>query len=76
MKPLELTLRSQVGAELGLNELDCLAGRAEELLNSQMLYAEKIGRVLADTVSNFGSSASAGADYIISQLKERQRHGN
>ena len=76
MKPLELTLRSQVGAELGPDELDCLAKRAEELLNSQASYEEKIGRVLADTISNFGSSASVGADYIISQLKERQRHGS
>lgn len=76
MQPLELTLRSQVGAELELDKLDYLAELAEDLLNNQTLYGEKISRVLADTVSNFRSSASVGAQYIISQLKERQRHGS
>lgn len=76
MKPLELTLRAQVGAELEVDELGRLAERTEELLNHQTLYRERISRVLADTISNFGNSASVGADYIIAQLKARAKHGS
>ena len=75
MQPLELTLRSQVGVALGTAELDQLAARVEELLQHPKEYEERIGHVLADTISNFGSSAGVGASYIISRLKERQQHG-
>ncbi len=76
MKPLELTLRSQVGVELGTDELAQLEGRVAELLTNQEAYRERISCVLADTISNFGNSASVEANYIISQLKERQKHGS
>lgn len=75
MQPLELTLRSQVGVALGTAELDQLAARVEELLQHPKEYEERIGHVLAETISNFGSSAGVGASYIISRLKERQQHG-
>lgn len=75
MKPLELTLRSQVGVELNMEQMDGLEDSVLELLEHKEMYQEKIGGILSETIANFGSSAKIGADYIIFQLKERQRHG-
>lgn len=76
MKPLELTLRSQVGVELDTDRLDGLAGAAAELLKHREAYKEKTAGILSATIANFGGSAKTGADYIVSRLKERQRHGS
>lgn len=76
MKPLELTLRSQVGVELGMDGLDGLADAAAELLEHKEAYQEKIAGILSGTIANFGKSAKIGSDYIVSRLKERQRHGS
>lgn len=76
MKPLELTLRSQVGVEVNMDRLECLASAAAELLEHKEAYREKIAGILNDTIANFGGSAKIGAEYIISRLKERQSHGS
>ncbi len=76
MKPLELTLRAQVGVELGMDELDGLERAVADLLTRQEEYRDQIHRILGETIANFGQSAKIGAEYLISQLKERQRHGS
>jgi len=72
MKPLELTLRSQVGAEFEMDRLDKLADGVAELLERQEMYREKITQILNHTIANFGSSAKVSAKYIISTLIEKQ----
>ena len=72
MKPLELTLRAQVGKEFDINKLDKLAVGVTDLLKHQEQYQEKINRILNNTISNFGSSAKVSAKYIISTLIEKQ----
>lgn len=76
MKPLELILRSQVGVEFDMNRLDSLEAAVSELLKHKESYQEKIAEILRGTIANFGGSAKVGADYILTRLKERQRHGS
>lgn len=76
MKSMEMTLRSQVGVELNMDKLDGLADAAADLLEHKEVFQKKISGILSDTIANFGSSAKVGAEYIISQLKERQHHGS
>lgn len=75
MKPLELTLRSQVGMEYDLDKLDELADGVANLLVHREEYREGNTRVLNETISNFGSSAKIGAEYIISALVGKKKRG-
>lgn len=74
MKPLELTLRSQVGMEFDMDKLDRLADGVADLLQRREEYREGNMRIRNETISNFGNSAAVGAEYIVSALLEKQKN--
>lgn len=73
-KPLELTLRSQVGVQLEMNELNKAEFTIRTLLGAGEEYKERITEILTSTISNLGRSGEIGGEYILSQLRKKAGH--
>lgn len=67
-KPLEMTLRSEIGQQIEKNELDKLPDTVAALLASADSYEKSILEIRDRYISNFGSSDRAGGEYIINKL--------
>ena len=63
--PLNIFLRDQLGKSLDVDQLDKAAETAEYLLENTETYREKIHQLAHEYVYNLGSSAEAGAIYLI-----------
>lgn len=73
-KPLELTLRSQIGLELELNNLNALESKVKAALNDSSEYNEKITKIRDKYISNFGNSAQIGGQYIIDAVNKKVKN--
>lgn len=74
-KPLELTLRDQVGTQLEMDQLDMVYETICSLLESGDKYKERITYILNDTISYLGKqSGEIGGQYILDRLKERNKN--
>ncbi len=67
-KPLEITLRGEIGIQIDPGQLNRLPVAVEELLASSEKYAAKITQTRDTYIANFGASAEAGGKYIIDKL--------
>jgi YidC/Oxa1 family membrane protein insertase len=72
-KPLEMTLRSEIGIQIDPSQMDELVSSIEKLLASGDKYAVRIAEIRQKYIANFGSSAQVGGQYIIDQLTKRER---
>jgi YidC/Oxa1 family membrane protein insertase len=70
-KPLEITLRSEIGIQIGLAQMDKLLPAVEELLASGEKDAAKITEIKKKYIANFGRSAEVGGRYIIDRLTKK-----
>lgn len=73
MKPLDITLRSQIGRALELDQISTVGGVIKEMLGQSDLYKEQIASVRADLMPEFGHSGEIGGQYIINQLIKKQK---
>lgn len=69
--PLNISLRSELGMQLNLDELDQTADVVETLLNHAEQYHQNIERLLNKYIYNLGSSAEVGGKYIINTIQEK-----
>lgn len=78
--PLNIALRDQLGKSLDVDQLEKAAETAEYLLANTDAYQEKINELAHEYVYNLGSSAEAGATYLIkavlNQIKKKGTNKN
>ena len=68
MKPLDITLRSRLGEELEVSEIENAAQIVSEMLEKKELYQNKILETRNEIMPQFGHSAEIGGKYILSCL--------
>ncbi|MFA5675934.1 MAG: membrane protein insertase YidC [Christensenellales bacterium] len=73
-KPLEISLRSEIGIQIEQNELDNLCPAIDKLIESGEKYASKIVQIRRKYIANFGQSAQVGGRYIIDKLNGKQKN--
>jgi len=72
--PIDLDIRSDIGALISLDEIDKIGSVAYELINNQAKYKAKIIEARERWVFNFGSSSKVGAEFIynfVTDMTER-----
>lgn len=69
--PLNILLRDKLGKNLDLNELDKVFETADYLLNNMESYKKEIENLAEEYLYNLGTSAEAGAKYLIETIKEK-----
>lgn len=73
MKPLDITLRDQIGRSVGLTDLEKIPDILENMVENQMNWKNQIMRVRQDLMPEFGHSGELGGQYILRTLLERQK---
>lgn len=68
VKPLEMTLRDEIGVQIDPEHMEALRPAIEELLKSSGKYAARITQIRDTYIANFGRSAEVGGKYIIDKL--------
>jgi YidC/Oxa1 family membrane protein insertase len=71
--PLDVTLRDQIGVSLDVDELPRIAAVAQEMVDHPSAWSDRISSVVQANLFNIGTSARAGAAYIVGTVAE-QRH--
>ncbi len=74
--PIDLDIRSDIGALISLDEIDKIDSVAYELINNQAKYKAKIIEARERWVFNFGSSSKVGAEFIynfVTDMSERRQ---
>ncbi len=71
VQPLELKLRTEIGIELEINELNTLETKVQKVLDDSDKYKEKITKIRDKYIANFGKSAQIGGQYIIDKVNEK-----
>lgn len=66
--PMNIGVRSELGAELNLDELDKVKPVVDELIASQDKYVEKINNYIHDYVYNLDKSAVVAGRYIAQTI--------
>ena len=71
--PVEISLRSELGASLEKNELSRVGEVAEELMTHEDDYREKITETMKDFFYHPGHSTEVGAKYLLTSLAKRRK---
>lgn len=74
--PFDLQVRSQIGAELELNQLDWIAEVTEDLFKRTPEYREEIERIKRASFYRIGDSACAAGEYIVRRVRELEAKRN
>jgi YidC/Oxa1 family membrane protein insertase len=72
-KPMEMTLRSEIGIQIEPNRMAELVPAIEELISSSEKYAAKITELRQTYIANFGKSAQVGGQYILDGFAKREK---
>jgi len=70
-EPLNLRLRSEIGARLSMEKAGEAGAEVERLLKHAGDYERKISELCDEYLYNMGHSGEAGGRYILRQLKDR-----
>jgi YidC/Oxa1 family membrane protein insertase len=63
--PLELSLRSEIGVVVPLEELDTVSQLISKLIANGVFYKKRIAKLRKQDVYAFGHSSDIGAQHII-----------
>ncbi|MDR0556690.1 MAG: membrane protein insertase YidC [Treponema sp.] len=69
LRPLNLTLRSEIGVQLEKNEMEKVERAVKDMLSEASGYTEKIKKIREEYLFNFGKSGEIGGKYIIGRLQ-------
>lgn len=72
VEPIDIWIRSELGGQLNLDELDRAAETALSLLNNQELWHTAIKAVKHKAIYNIGHGSEAAARYIIARLEQKE----
>lgn len=76
MKPLDITLRGEIGVAIKEEEVLKLPDIVQELLKSSAQWRSQILSIRQDLMPKFGRSGELGGKYIVSELVKRQKDNN
>lgn len=72
MKPLDITLRDELGRSVALDAVGTTAGQAvADLLADTAGYQARIDSLVRELMPNFGHSGEIGGRYILRSLQEK-----
>lgn len=71
IEPIDVKIRYRIGRVLKVNELERADGVITDILQNKDYYREEIKKVRTEFVYNFGNSSRAGADFIVSFIRDR-----
>lgn len=71
IEPLNITLRDQIGKSVDPDQPELIAQTVEELLAKQDEYRAKIDALSDRYIYNHGTSAMAGAKYIVEAIRKK-----
>jgi YidC/Oxa1 family membrane protein insertase len=69
IEPLEVTLRSEVGENINIEDISSINEVILKLLRDRQKYKEKIQEIRNRYIYNWGDSARVSAEYIINMCK-------
>lgn len=72
-KPLEITLRNNIGKQIEPSNLDTLCDTIDELLAENKKFSAQIERIRQKHIANFGQSAKIAGQYIIDRSAEEKQ---
>lgn len=75
-KPLNLTLRDEIGIRLSPEKADQAGREVARLLERADAYAQKIAELTDEYLYNMGRSGEVGGKYILRKLKEKAAQKN
>ena len=73
IEPFDLVVRNKIGLSLELSELSQAAQAVHTLLHEEMFSESAIMALRNEYLYNVGTSAEAGANYIIKRLIEKSK---
>lgn len=73
MKPLDITLRDEIGIAINGKEIPKLPEIVQEMLKKHTQWQSQILSIRQSIMPKFGKSGELGGKYIISQLMKRQK---
>ena len=73
-KPLDITLRDQVGASIEPDKLETLPYVIADMFANNDTYRERILEIRSQYVFNLGHSGEAGGKYILTALERYKKH--
>ena len=73
IEPQELRLRSQIGVQLEMNDLDQASSTIRSILNDASGWEEHIRGIRDELIANFPDSAPASAKAILTAVMEQQK---
>ena len=71
-KPMDITLRNQLGQSVPLDEMDRFEAVFDSVISQRDAYAKEIEEIVNRYVFNIGSSGKAVALYILKRLQKRK----
>ena len=71
--PFDVLIRDKIGISLELSELNQCAEAVERLLHETIFSSDSIQSLREEYLYNVGSSAKAGAKYLINRLVEKSK---
>ena len=75
LEALDITLRSQLGKEIDLEDLESIGAVAQEMIAQREAYRGQITRAMEENLYNIGGAAERVGHYILVSLAEHQaRH--
>ncbi len=73
LKPIELTLRPELGLSIAHDDIKNIDGVIKKLFSEADHYKKKLADLRSHYVFNFGESSKIGAEYILSKTKTAQK---
>lgn len=68
-EPLDISLRDQIGVSLDIDQLPTIAQVAQSMIDDPTAWSERIGCAVEANLFHVGTSAQAGADYVVQAIE-------
>lgn len=72
LEPLDISLRSQIGKEVTIEDLEGIGDTAKGMLKNRLTYRAKIIQIMQDNLFNIGNTAKYAGSYILEALSEHK----
>ncbi len=73
LKPVEMTLRGEVGVNVEKSEAKNVKAVVEKLLGEEEIYGKKIAEIYEEFIYNHGTAGEKGAKYILTSLAAKAK---
>ena len=70
IEPIDIGIRTRIGAVLSIDELQLANGMIEDLLKNKGAFVDEIRKAREEYVYNFGNSSGVGVEFITNFIKK------